>query len=82
VAGWLSHAGRLLEVSMILETKFLLAPPRRFGRGLPDFFIPLIRASHPYSAHVWQGAYLDSALGTYSALLVSILVPLAAALAV
>jgi hypothetical protein len=67
---------------MILETKFLhLRRPAALGEALPDFFIPLIRASHPYSAHVWQGAYLDSALGTYSALLVPILVPLAAALA-
>jgi Dolichyl-phosphate-mannose-protein mannosyltransferase len=44
------------------------------------FFLPLIRASHQYSAHIWEGASLFSVPETYRFLLAPLLAPMAAAL--
>jgi len=46
------------------------------------FFIPLLRASHQYSAHIWEGASFYAAYGTYALLLSPILAPLVFALIV
>ena len=44
-------------------------------------FLPLIRASHQYSAHIWEGASFSAAQGTYGILLAPLSLPVVAALA-
>lgn len=50
------------------------------GAGPLLFFLPLIRASSQYSAHIWESAGLSAAQGTYGLLLAPLSLPLVAAL--
>ena len=43
-------------------------------------FLPLIRASHQYTAHIWESTSLSAAHGTYGILLAPLSLPLVAAL--
>jgi hypothetical protein len=50
------------------------------GAGPLLFFLPLIRASSEYRTHIWEGASLSAARGTYGLLLAPLSLPLVAAL--